>query len=172
MATNLTKVKDFHVKHGFPVQEYPTMKIALDPEIAYQSSSALRDAGAILVKMSKVFENGTFDGRPASEGYDDRLLRAHLLIEELGELCNALADEDHVGVLDGLADIEYVTHGAALTFGLPLQAAFDEVHKSNMTKSVGAGGDKDVRCRKKGDTYVPPNIKGILDGVVNGHEGK
>lgn len=172
MNANLTKVKEFHEKHGFPVNTVPTIPHAEDPTIESASSYKLQEVADTLAGIAKTLENGTFDGRPAAEGFDDRLLRAHLLIEELGEFCQALADYNFVGALDGLADIEYVTHGSALTFGLPLQEAFDEVHKSNMTKAVKAGGDKDVRCRKKGDTYVAPDIEGVLDGVADRHESE
>ena len=167
MKDVLTKVAEFHNKHGFPVLD-TRMLCPIDNEHAERRGTVqLNVYAARIAEMAQMFEHGTFDNRPAAEGFDPRLLRAHLLMEELAETLKALAEYDAVGVLDGLADIAYVTAGAALTFGLPLAEAIDEVHKSNMTKEVGAGGDKDVRCRKKGDTYVPPNIKGLFDGMAD-----
>lgn len=89
------------------------------------------------------------------------VLRAHLLVEELGELLLAMSKDDLVEILDGLADLSYVTIGTALDYNLPLAEAFIEVHRSNMTKT--RTDDKDVRLRKKGDGYIPPDIKGVLD---------
>lgn len=46
------------------------------------------------------------------------LLRVHLLLEETGELAEALAGGDLLKVFDGLIDIQYVLDGAQLAFGL------------------------------------------------------
>jgi len=77
-----------------------------------------------------------------------------------------MADDSELGTLDALTDLLYVTYGSGVAFDLPLHAAFVEVHRSNMTKAVGAGGDKDVRCRKKGDSYEPPQLARILAARV------
>lgn len=66
-----------------------------------------------------------------------------------------------------LADLEYVIHGAAITFDIPLDKVFREVHSSNMTKST-----KKDRYGKtvKGDDYRAPDIVSILKsyyGVLN-----
>lgn len=61
-------------------------------------------------------------------------LRYELIAEELEELEQALAEEDLVAVADALADLVYVVYGAAIEFGLDLDALVAEVHRSNMTK--------------------------------------
>ncbi len=72
-------------------------------------------------------------------------LRRELIAEEVGETLKALFCEYHnlrkdcptgnlVEIADGLADAAYVIFGAAIEFGIDLQAVFDEVHRSNMTK--------------------------------------
>lgn len=91
---------------------------------------------------------------------DGRYLRAHLMIEELGELIEAMAQGRLVDTLDGLADLCYVVFGTAVMFGLPLAEAFAEVHCSNMTKQRKA--DDPGRIRDKGETYRPPNIERLL----------
>lgn len=63
-------------------------------------------------------------------------LRLQLCQEELGELAEAMLDKDPVAALDALCDMRYVADGTTLTLGLQhiFNAAFDEVHRSNMTK--------------------------------------
>lgn len=92
---------------------------------------------------------------------DQRHLRAELMIEELAEALEAMYDRDEVALLDGLADLMYVVVGTATQFKLPIESAFWEVHRSNMTKHRAAAdhaGDKG-----KGPDYSPPNLKGVLD---------
>jgi len=91
-------------------------------------------------------------------------LRINLLAEEVEELKEALEAGDMVEVLDALTDIQYVLDGAYLSFGLQhvKQAAFDEVHRSNMSK-LGEDG-KPIRRESdgkvmKGPHYFKPDIK-------------
>ena len=91
------------------------------------------------------------------------LLRINLLQEELDELKEALAAGDVVEVLDALTDLQYVLDGAVLSFGLQnvKDAAFNEVHRSNMSK-LGADGKPIYREGDgkvlKGPDYFRPNI--------------
>jgi hypothetical protein len=64
-------------------------------------------------------------------------LRVNLIAEELEELRQAIQDNDLVGIADALCDIQYVLSGAVLEFGLgaKFKALFDEVQRSNMSKS-------------------------------------
>ena len=64
-------------------------------------------------------------------------LRVALLKEEVRELEEAVAANDITGVLDALCDIQYVLTGAVIEFGMNdiFEQAFDEVHRSNMSKS-------------------------------------
>ncbi len=86
-----------------------------------------------------------------------RLLRINLLAEEVDELKEALDNADPVEVLDALIDIQYVLDGAFLSFGMQSvkQAAFDEVHRSNMSK-LGADG-KPIRRESDGKVMKGPN---------------
>lgn len=95
-------------------------------------------------------------------------LRINLLAEELEELQEALADGDIVEVLDALTDLQYVLDGAYLSFGLHhvKHAAFDEVHRSNMSK-LGADG-KPIRRPEdgkvlKGPDYFKPDLSQFID---------
>lgn len=90
---------------------------------------------------------------------DPRLMRARLMISELGECVGAMAKRDEVEVLDGLADLIYVTFGTADVFDLPLARAFDDVHASNMSKGVVK---HELGINGKGEGYFPPRLKEIL----------
>ena len=84
-------------------------------------------------------------------------LRINLLQEELDELKEALADNDPIETLDALIDLQYVLDGAFLSFGLQdvKQAAFNEVHRSNMSK-LGEDG-KPIRREEDGKVMKGPN---------------
>lgn len=91
-------------------------------------------------------------------------LRINLLQEELDELKEALAEDDIRGTLDALIDLQYVLDGAFLSFGLQRvkDIAFDEVHRSNMSK-LGEDG-KPIRREGdgkvlKGPNYFPPDLE-------------
>jgi phosphoribosyl-ATP pyrophosphohydrolase len=90
-----------------------------------------------------------------------KLLRGRLIVEEATEALVALQENDDVGFADALADLLYVTFGAALSFGIPLDEVFKEVHASNMSKAAlnrhGKGG--------KGHAFFTPNVAGILAGT-------
>lgn len=91
-------------------------------------------------------------------------LRVDLLVEETGEFADASAKNDIVGIADALADIVYVAYGAAVTYGIDLDAALREVHRSNMSKLDEHGRPvyrEDGKVLKSA-RYRPPDISGIL----------
>lgn len=104
----------------------------------------------------------TRPGFPPSS--DDTFLRIKLIREELKELEEAVAYNDIVEVADALTDLLYVVYGAGHTFGLNLNACFDEVHSSNMTK-LGPDG-KAIKNSygkvMKGPNYKEPDLKKVL----------
>ncbi|PCI98885.1 MAG: hypothetical protein COB14_07245 [Alphaproteobacteria bacterium] len=90
-------------------------------------------------------------------------LRINLLAEELDELKEALEQGDMVETLDALIDLQYVLDGAFLSLGMAhlKTPAFDEVHRSNMSK-LGADG-KPIRRESdgkvlKGPDYFKPDM--------------
>jgi predicted HAD superfamily Cof-like phosphohydrolase len=84
-------------------------------------------------------------------------LRINLLAEELEELKEALAAGDPLETLDALIDLQYVLDGAFLSLGLHdvKTAAFNEVHRSNMSK-LGEDG-KPIRRESDGKVMKGPN---------------
>jgi len=93
---------------------------------------------------------------------DVRALRAHLVVEECGELLSAMSTRDEVQTLDALADLLYVLLGTAVTFDLPIGPAFIEVHASNMTKEKSAKDPHGQRLRDKGPRYRPAALASVL----------
>lgn len=92
-------------------------------------------------------------------------LRFDLIDEELNELDEALTNRDIIEVADALTDLLYVVYGAGHAFGIDLDACFDEVHRSNMSK-LGEDG-KPIKREDgkimKGPNYFTPNLKTVLD---------
>lgn len=95
-------------------------------------------------------------------------LRIDLIKEEVKETISAIENNDLVEIADGLADIIYVTVGAALEFGVPLDRVWDEVQRSNMAK-VGGGVREDGKMLKP-EGWTPPDIAKALEGET-GHVG-
>lgn len=100
----------------------------------------------------------------ANIGFDRMNLRVKLIEEEKHEFVLALEKGDIIEIADALADLAYVTYGAALEFGIDLDAVFAEVHRSNMTK-LGEDGKPIYRedgKALKGPNFELPDIKGVL----------
>lgn len=87
-------------------------------------------------------------------------LRKRLLREEVEEFCSACDSLNLIEMADGLADILYVTLGAAVSLGINIEPVFLEVHRSNMSKRDGHRdeGGKWI----KPDNYSPADIKSEL----------
>ena len=91
-------------------------------------------------------------------------LRVSLIEEELNELKEAIKNEDLKETIDALTDILYVTYGAGHAFGVNLDACFDEVQKSNMSK-LGDDGKpiyNDQGKVMKGPKYFKPNLSKFI----------
>jgi predicted HAD superfamily Cof-like phosphohydrolase len=93
----------------------------------------------------------------------ERTLRMKLITEEFNELCDAEEANDLVEIADALADIIYIACGTAVSYGIPLDDVFEEVHASNMAKLV----DGKVIRRPDGkvqkpEGWQPPDIEGVL----------
>lgn len=103
---------------------------------------------------------------PSIPSNDRAELRWSLVDEEINrELKPALDSEDIVEIADAIADSIYVLVGMALEYGIPLQAVWDEVQRSNMAKQEPGTGK--VKRRADGkilkpDGWTPPNIKQAL----------
>lgn len=93
-------------------------------------------------------------------------LRLKLLKEELQELEDAILNNNKIEILDALTDLQYVLDGTYIAFELKevKQAAFEEVHASNMSK-IGIDGKPIYREDGKilkGPYYFKPNLAKFL----------
>ena len=91
-------------------------------------------------------------------------LRLKLIKEELEEFEQALNDKNLLEVADALTDILYVTYGAGHSFGVNLDACFDEVQRSNMSKLDKDGKPIYNEYGKimKGPNFSKPNLKQFI----------
>ena len=94
---------------------------------------------------------------------EERKLRVKLLREEFREYLDGESFNDIVEVADALADIIYIACGTAVSYGIPLDRVFTEVHRSNMAKLV----DGKVIRREDGKIQKPegwsaPDVEGVL----------
>lgn len=93
-----------------------------------------------------------------------RALRINLIQEELDELKTAFSTGNLVDAADALADLLYVTYGAAVSLGIDMEPVFAEVHRSNMTK-IGGRKREDGKWIKPAH-YSPADIKSALDAQM------
>ena len=98
--------------------------------------------------------------RPTMPSSELAKLRLELIREECEELTVATSAMDMVEIADALTDILYVVYGAGHAFGINLDACFDHVHASNMSK-LGDDGKpiyRDDGKVLKGPNYWAPNM--------------
>lgn len=111
-------------------------------------------------------------------------LRARLVTEEFFEMLDALFGKsngdlhnakkilnkmiesadlyiDFVEYVDALGDLDYVVEGSRLEFGVNGEEIAAEIHRSNMSKVIGATKRADGKIIKP-STYSPADIKKVL----------
>lgn len=145
--THEEMVREFHEKQGFPIGAPIDL---LAPQIAM----ALQNMATKIVTIHEHFVKH----HGQKEKFPTALLRMRLIIEELGELAKAMAEGDRVEMADALADLEYVVVGTAVTYGIPQEAVFQEVHRSNMTKT----GMDEASKGGKGEGFSKADVASIV----------
>ena len=101
---------------------------------------------------------------PTLPGSDIEILRLGLILEEVQELFDAHEDRSLIDIADALTDILYVVYGAGHAFGIDLDASFEHVHASNMSK-LGEDGKPIYREDgkvMKGPDYWPPDLGAVI----------
>jgi len=138
-------VREFNKKHGFPLDQPFGRKDVHTTTLLLSQSKILRTL------------SDTAEAHWRMVG-DLRARSTHLILQEVGELLEALAFGDSLAALDALADTTYVVTGCALTFDWPLAEALTEVHRSNMSKSASVDP-----LHPKGPNFTPPNLQLVLN---------
>lgn len=87
-----------------------------------------------------------------------------LIMEEYKELIVAFGNRDMVEIADACADLKWVIEGLEHTLGIPQQAVWDEVARSNLAKISDNGKvlKRDDGKVLKPEGWTPPDIKSIL----------
>lgn len=99
-------------------------------------------------------------GWPRIPNPGELVTRFRLMNEELAELEVALHEGRIVATADALADLLYVVYGTANACGIPIDAVFAEVHRSNMTKPGLDEHGKGGKITKEG--WSPPDLAPLL----------
>jgi len=109
------------------------------------------------------------EAKPTLPAPERQQLRITLLEEELKELKSAIADQELTEIADALCDLQYVLSGAVLEFGLgeKFPALFDEVHRSNMSKTCATREEasqtqEHYRQTKGEESWVEPSAGHFL----------
>lgn len=92
-------------------------------------------------------------------------LRVALIAEEATELTEAMKAGDMLEIADGMADLIYVTVGAALEFGIPLDRVWAVVQQANMAKvdpTTGKVRKRDDGKVLKPEGWQPPDIAAAI----------
>jgi len=84
------------------------------------------------------------------------VLRAGLIIEEIGETLEALRTGNLAELADGIVDSIVVLLGTAVTYGIDVRPVWDIVHESNMTKRDGPMREDGKRL--KPPMWQPPDV--------------
>lgn len=82
-----------------------------------------------------------------------------IIAEEVAELGQAIGEKDIIGMADAFADIVFATLSCAERLGFPMEALWEEVVRSNMTKVGGPIIDGKLR---KPDTFEEPDFAKVM----------
>lgn len=117
-------VSEFHRLGGLPCGgEEPTVPAILQTAF---------DAEHVLLAEIAAYLKDRSEGLKGSSSA--AALRVRLMVEELGEVIEAIVEQDTVKYADGLADLCYVTIGSAVQCSIPLPEVWAEVQRANVSK--------------------------------------
>ena len=141
----IESVSLFHSQIGAPVRQQPSL-LPCCPDQAAQISRELYE----MIQRYEQFKPGK----------SEFLLRLLMAVEELAEWAEAHATQDLVAAADAWGDRMYLLIGDAVSCGLPAGYVFEEVHRSNMTKTAGgtSGNGKGI----KAEDFEDPRLGELL----------
>lgn len=154
--TTIERVAEFHVAFN---QDDPKRVEAFQPDMHERV-----DLAAIAGEMKKIADRCH---ELAKKSECRAFIRLQLIQEELHELAQSFAEVDIVESLDALTDLQYVIDGTYCALGMDSklkEAAFNEVHRSNMSK-LGEDGKpilNDAGRVQKGPNYFKPDLGAVL----------
>lgn len=103
--------------------------------------------------------------KPVLPNTEERDLRKRLLEEEYNEYLEGENNNDIIEIADALGDMLYIIYGTAVSYGLPINEIFNEIHASNMSKLDENGNPIFREDGKilKGKNYFKPDLKSIIE---------
>lgn len=157
MKTTLSRVAEFH--EAFLQDDPETVETFPTTELEQT------ELGVVAGQMREIADkcHALAKASPGCKAF----IRLQLIQEELSELAQSFATTDIVESLDALTDLQYVIDGTYLALGMNdklKEAAFDEVHRSNMSK-LGEDGKpilNEAGRVQKGPRYFKPNLADVL----------
>lgn len=117
-----------------------------------------------LVEFHETFGLNVNKQKPEIPEDKERALRLSLMQEEVSEYLTGEAKNDLENIAKELCDIIYIAYGTAVSYGIPMDKVFEEVHRSNMSK---VNPDGTISRREDGKvlkpaTYKPANIQQFI----------
>ncbi len=149
MRIEQQEVAEFHHKFGFPNNR----DLREEPDGVFPSGFGK----GLLIMAEGLIPLAVQQG----DAGDERMRRCQLMLEELGEVINALDDKDPLELADALGDLLYVVLGTGETYGIPCEEVFTAIHASNMSKTRATD---DSRMKRKDPAlgYFKPDVRSIL----------
>jgi len=145
MVDSSELVKVFHRKFGYPIG-LKLSECVIEKNVQDLLQHSALQLGTLSTEL-----------RRSSVADDTLVYRMYVLIEEVGELAEALLCRNEEETADACANVRYSIDSVAVAFGYPIAALVAEVHRSNMTKEYG-------KTRAfKGPSYSKPDIRRILE---------
>lgn len=158
----IEKVREFHVAFGIDNPEKPCL-----PGLDRHVNAELVDSARKLQYISKWLANVCLNRNGSVVA-----MRAHLMVEELGELLRAMAEGDLVQVLHESRDLQVVLDGTMLALGLAdkCERASDMIHEANMSKLEDGKPVKTAAGRIiKGRNFKKADLSSLFEKMRTSH---
>ncbi len=141
-------VKEFMLAAGQQVNEKPTE--------ADSHTAILR----VRLLLEEVLEFAEASGVEIITQEGEILDVEALKTEELS--FSQIGKADLIEIADALGDINYVSYGAALCYGIDMEPIEEAIQSSNLSKFIDGHRDENGKWIK-GPSYKPVDLKPILD---------
>ncbi len=145
-----------------------------------ENAAKEKEAMSLVVEFHEACGQSVATRPPLQVSQDLIRLRMRLIDEEVKEVRHELkkllrpeSAEETLSILrlllKELADLRYVLEGTAVSLGLPINEAFMEVHRSNMTKLWPDGKARHFPGGKvkKGPDYEEADMVKLVPGFVD-----
>lgn len=166
MDKNQKNVKEFMLKAGQDCPEKPTIpdektrilrvRLLLEEVLEFAAASGVKISipSVATREYLGIHEN---DSEPFT------FITGEIILSDLDGVGFSIDRKaDLIEIADGLSDINYVSYGAAVSYGLDLEPFEEEAQRSNMSKFIDGHRDENGKWIK-GPSYTPVNFQPILE---------